>query len=150
MILTPHLILGAAIAVKFQNPFFGFFFAFLSHYLIDLLPHQEYSILNIRNRKWQDAGLDVLKVTLDISFGLLLLLLLAKNYLIALTGAFFAVLPDGLSLLFFMFPENKLLKGHHNLHQGVIHSLNHKKNSLILEILSQVAVVLSAIFFLLQ
>ena len=51
MILTPHSIVGAALANAFpDNPALGFGLAFASHYVLDMLPHTEYNISNLLDK----------------------------------------------------------------------------------------------------
>jgi len=51
MILTTHMLAGAAAASKISNPFLALPLALLSHYLCDFLPHNDYSIINIVERR---------------------------------------------------------------------------------------------------
>ena len=171
MILTAHLLSGAAIVAKTQNPFLGFLFAFLSHYFLDLLPHQEYSIENIRKlqghplksqktfpffflskdtiKLWKESFFDFLKVALDFSLGVLIIFILSENLLLSLSGGFFAVLPDGLTFLSIILPKNKLLKKHYFFHREKVHYLGNKKIPSLWKILTQVFVIFTAIFLLL-
>lgn len=146
MILTAHLLTGAALASKIHCAPLALSLAFLSHYFLDLIPHQEYSIENIREKRWKKSQLDFLKVFLDISFGTFFILLLAKNNPLIFTAAFLAILPDGFTLLSLVFP-NKMLRIHDNFHQK-IHFLEYKKIPVFWRIFSQVLVVSLAIFFL--
>ena len=161
MILTPHLLLGAAIASKIEYAPLAIILAFLSHYLLDLIPHIEYSIDNIEKRHWQKSSPDILRVFLDFSFGILLILIFsnppAGGQPIIFICAFFAILPDGLDLLNYSFP-NKILKTHSNIHQKKIHFLKHKKTralnslsaliSIPFRITSQLLIILFSIFLL--
>ena len=147
MILTPHLLLGAAIASKIEYAPLAIILAFLSHYLLDLIPHIEYSIDNIEKNQWQKSLPDISRVFLDFSFGILLILIFSNNQPIIFACAFFAILPDGLSLLNYSF-SNKILKIYGNIHQKKIHFLKHKKISFSWRILSQLLVILISIFLL--
>jgi len=132
MILTCHLLIGAAIASKIQPAPLALGLAFLSHYFLDFIPHQEYSLKNIFEKRWRKSKLDFLKIFLDFSFGILLILLFSKNpcpkpdlFLgfepIIYAGAFFAVLPDGFTFLALIFEKSKILGKHHRFHQNTIH-----------------------------
>ena len=147
MILTPHLLLGVAIASKIEYAPLAIILAFLSHYLLDLIPHIEYSIDNIEKNQWQKSLPDILRVFLDFSFGILLILIFSNNQPIVFVCAFFAILPDGLSLLNYSF-SNKILKIYSNIHQGKIHFLKHKKISISWRILSQLLVIFISIILL--
>lgn len=148
MILTVHLLTGAAIAAKVKNPFWGFLFAFLSNYLLDSLPHTEYSIENIREKRWKKSLFDFLKVSLDIFFGFMLILFFSKSSLLIFTGAFFAILPDGLTFLLFIFPNNKLLQKHFEFHKNAAHFFNNKKISNFWRVFCQMTVIIIAILLL--
>ena len=50
MTLTPHSIVGAAIAnLMPENPELGFAIAWASHYALDTIPHREYDIDHLFN-----------------------------------------------------------------------------------------------------
>ncbi len=154
MILTVHLLAGAAVAVTVHNPALGGLFAFLSHYFLDLLPHHEYSIHNINQRKWGKAKLDFLKVALDIIFGFSIIFLTSKNLTPAFFGGILGTVSDALSVLFFIFPTNIILAKHYAFHHGIIHSVHSpftkSKFQLYGRFLIQVLVSFVAIFLLLR
>ena len=147
MILTPHLLLGAAIASKIEYAPAALLMAFLSHYFLDLIPHIEYSIKNISEKQWQKSLPDILRVFLDFSFGMLLILIFSKNQPIIYICAFIALIPDSLTIINSIFP-NRILKIHNNIHRGKIHFLKHKKFSTSWRILSQLLVIIVSIFLL--
>lgn len=150
MIATPHLLIGAAIVSKIKFLPLAFLLAFLSHYFLDFIPHIDYTSKdiyeNIYEKKWKKFFPDFLKVILDISLALFLILIFSKNQPIIFIGAFLAILTDGLNFLNFVFP-NKILKMHYNLHQK-IHFFENKKISIFWRIFSQILIVLIAIFLL--
>ncbi len=151
MVLAVHIIVGAAIVGKTKNPLLGLFLAFLSHYIIDFLPHQEYSIINIKNRAWRKSLFDFLKVFIDMTLGFATIILISKNIGLALLGGFLGIVPDGLTLLFLLFPEANVLKKHFNVHRTVFHlpSLRLKeKYASLFRISVQVIVSIIALFFL--
>jgi hypothetical protein len=116
MILFCHLLVGAAIAAKIQILPLAIILAFLSHYVLDFIPHWEYSVNNILSRQWRKSKFDFLKVALDFGFGILLIFIFSKTSGIILAGAFLAVLPDGFTLLNLILP-NRLLKIHDKFHR---------------------------------
>ena len=146
MLLTPHILAGAAIAAKTANPALGLILAFLSHYVFDLFPHQEYTIENIKGKRWKKAYADFLKVGGDICFGILLIFIFSDGQPIIYAGAFFAILADGLTFLGLIF-SNKLLVHNDDFHQK-IHFLKNKKVPAFWGVLSQVLIISIAIFFL--
>ena len=146
MILTAHLLAGAAIASKIQPAPLALFLAFLSHYFLDLIPHWEYSIDNIKGKRWGKSLFDFLKVGLDILAGVLLIFLFSENQPIIYAGAFLAIFPDGLTLFGLIF-SNKLLEHNDDFHNK-IHFLKDIKIPLFWEIFSQALVGGLAILFL--
>lgn len=146
MVLMPHLLVGATIATNIKFLPLALGLAFLSHYLLDSLPHWEYSIKNIQQKLWKKSLPEFLKIFLDISFGSFLVFIISKNLVLAGAGGFFAILPDGLVILGLIFP-NRLLKIHSNFHQK-IHFPKNKKAPLFWGIFSQFLVMLVAIYFL--
>jgi len=137
MILLVHLLLGALIGQKILNPFLAIILAFLSHYFLDLIPHVEYNIKNIKKKQWQVAYPEFLKVFLDFISGVFLIYIFSSNHFAIYACAFFAILPDGLSLFY-----------RSNFHQEKIHFLKNKKISVAWRISSQViAVIIFLILF---
>ena len=149
MILACHLLVGAAIATKIPNLAWVLILAFLSHYLLDLIIHRDYSIENIKAKQWQKSFLEFLKVGIDLSFGILLIFLFSQNQPIIYAAAFLAVLSDGFTMLFLILPRNKLLQAHHIFHQKINSFAENKKIPAFWGIISQVVVISIAISFLL-
>jgi len=150
MILLVHMLFGAGIGSKIENVILAIVLAFLSHYFLDVFPHIEYDI-EIRNKKqWQDKLRSILKISLDFSLGIFLILTFSN--LSASSGrpiiyicAFFAILPDGFTVLNNHFP-NKIFKLHAKLHTEKLHFLKQIKISKFWRFLSQIiVVVISAI-----
>ena len=101
MTLTPHAIVGAAIASTIPDqPLLGFSLAFLSHFVLDAIPHWDYKLSSMTEDKankinnnmkiGRDFYFDLLKIGPDFSLGLILAYLLFAN----LVGALGAVFPD--------------------------------------------------------
>ena len=147
MTLTPHLLLGAAIASKIEYFPLAIILAFLSHYFLDLIPHIEYSINNISEKQWQKSLPDILRVFLDFSFGILLILIFSNNHLIIYICSFVALIPDSLTIISSIFP-NIFLSKHDKFHTKKIHFLRHKKISIFWRILSQLLVIFISILLL--
>lgn len=121
MILTVHILAGAFLAAKIKFFPLVCLAAFLSHYFLDFLTHRwsEYSIKNIRAKRWEKSLPDFLKVGLDIAAGIsMVVFLFPENIFISLIAAFFAILPDGFTLLYLFFP-GKLLEAHYNFHMKI-------------------------------
>ena len=151
MILTTHMLAGAAAASKISNPFLALPLALLSHSLCDFLPHNDYSIINIVERRWNKTHRHFVKIFLDISLGTLLILLFSDNNPIIFAGAFIAIVPDGITLLSKIFPQNKLAALHQVFHALVnkVGDLDgNKKIPVFWGILSQIIIVSISIVFL--
>jgi len=164
MILICHLLTGAVLALKIKIMPVALLAAFFSHYILDLFPHSDYSIDNLKQKKWGKTPFEILKILIDGGMGVGLILILAQNQFLALAGGFLAVLPDFLNGLYFMIPNkpffapiNKLLKIHYNFHYYRVHLFRDIKDKLtinrlssdILGIIFQIATVSVAVFLLL-
>jgi len=151
MILLVHMLLGAIIASKISAPL-CFVLAFLSHYFLDFFPHIEYPIENLKKNHWHKSMPDILRVSSDFCLGLLLISIFYNSMatsgeLIILAGAFFAILPDGFTILNSALP-NKILKIHDDFHRKKIHFLKDKKIPRFWRIVSQLAVIAISIAIL--
>lgn len=151
MVLTVHILIGAAVATRTGNPILGLLFAFLSHYLIDAIPHKEYSIQNIKEGKWQNSSKDFLKIFLDILIGFFLIIIFQGNYFLAFLGGLSAILPDILTFLHFIFPKIKPLHLLSKFHEKT-HWFKHSKIKipLFLGIFTQVLMLFLAILIFLR
>lgn len=148
MIIACHVLVGAAIAEKTQNPALGLLFAFLSHYVLDFIPHEEY-IKNFKDLEKKPLG-DVLKLAFDFSLAVSIVLVFSEHKLLALFGGLSATLPD-IDNLFFLFPgwaNNKLVKWDAWFHSKKIHYFKHKKIPTIVRIADQAIVAVTALYFL--
>ncbi|MDO8639596.1 MAG: hypothetical protein Q7R53_01600 [bacterium] len=149
MIFTSHMLAGAAVASNISSTPMAITLALFSHYLVDSIPHSEYSIKNIQEGKWKKSYFDFLKIFLDFSVGIILILILSKNPFIAILGGITAILPDGLTFLGFIFPNNKILSLHQKIHYQGAHYWRNIKISSLGKFLAQVLIISLSIFFLL-
>ncbi len=127
MILATHAIVGATIANVIPNhPILGFSAALVSHYLLDMIPHDEYDISGLIDGK--NKGL--LKLSKK---GIIHLSIIGADFLIGIAFSFFffakndvrlyatilgilgGVLPDFLQLMYLKF-KNQPWKSFQNLH----------------------------------
>lgn len=151
MILTPHLLVGAVLATKIQNPVLGLTLAFLSHFIVDLIPHSEYWDLTKNvSGKWNYTKKKILIVALDFVAGILLLWFLSENKVMAFAGGFLGILAD-LDMVYFLpiFSKIHILNLDHYSHKIFTHWFENKKPPLILGVSTQILVTLAAIYFLL-
>ncbi len=98
MILSVHLLAGAAIGSKVKNYWVIFILALISHFVLDAIPHWEYTGLgtNISGDVFMAV---TVKALLDILIGVIVIGCLFKSSRLArptLWGAFGTLLPDGL------------------------------------------------------
>jgi len=149
MLLTPHILAGVAIFSNVSNPALGLFLVLLSHYFLDCFPQKEYSIENIRGKRWNKSLSDFLKVFSDIVFGFLIIFLIVDYNPFIFVAAFVAILPDGFTMLTIIFNKNKLLKKHDKMHAAINAFCNDKKIPTFWGVFSQIVVIALAIFFLL-
>lgn len=148
MVLISHLLVGAAIASNIQLAPLALFLAFLSHYFLDVLPQHEYSIKNIKSGRWNKSFWELVKVFLDISSGIFLILLFSENTILIFAAAFIAIVPDGFTLLTVVFNKNNLLNRHQKIHHKINEIPANKKFPIFWKIFAQVLIGLIAIFFL--
>ena len=160
MLLGPHMLVGAAIAASAPNIFPGLLFAFLSHFILDRIPHWEYSVEPLKQMKTKGVKycMPVLRrIILDLILGLITLLAaasLSKNdasFAIYILGAGFAVLADGFSFILFLAPKNamlsKFLRSFYVLHQR-IHFNKKTRPPLRIGLSTQAIAVLLALYFI--
>ncbi len=125
MTLTTHAIAGAAIASLMPaHPYLAISAAFASHFLLDAIPHWDYSIRSdsinpdvAAAMKFDGALLaDLLTIGADAILGLgLALLLLARpgHFALVVCGAGAAILPDALQFAYIRFPREPLVSLQH-------------------------------------
>lgn len=100
MMITPHVLVGASLATVISNPFILVASAFISHFVLDMIPHKDYEITPLKANFYKlaiDAG-----VSAVLLFSVVGNLPLEKQALFAL-GGFFGILPDGLWMLYRLF-----------------------------------------------
>jgi len=146
MILLAHLLFGAAIGSSVKNIFLALILAFLAHYFLDLFPHIEYNIENIKEKQWRKALPAFVRVFIDFCLGILLIFIFSNNQPIIYVCAFLSILPDVFSFLYIIWP-NKILEANYKFHTK-IHFLKEKKISTFWRIFSQVLAVIISIFIL--
>lgn len=147
MILLVHMLFGAAIGSLVRYPALAIFLALLGHYFLDLFPHVEYSIDNIRSKNWERALPDFAKICLDALLAFLVIWFVSKNTPIIYLCALVAALPDAATVVTYVFP--KFLWRHNIFHTKHIHYLTkQKKFPIFWRILTQALAVLASVFLL--
>lgn len=96
MLLTFHSLAGAAIASQVPNPLISWPLAFLSHFVLDCMPHWDFFTDGVRLPKKVKAAI-ALDFGLGLMFGLLFAIKSPVNSFNIIGACFFANFPDGLS-----------------------------------------------------
>ncbi len=117
MILASHIIVSGLLGATTQNYFLAAVFGFVSHYILDAIPHWDFYLspeFNVKAEaedgkfiKEKFFWKEVSKIVIDILIGLGLLFILLKNLnYINITAVsisvFFGILPDPLQLFYLM------------------------------------------------
>jgi hypothetical protein len=146
------MIFGAAIGSAVKNVPAGIILAFLSHYFLDSLPHIEYGVENVKNKRWRKALPDISKIVLDFCLGIFLISTFSKPALpagrqaIIYICAFSAILPDSFTFLNYVIP-NIISQIHDELHEK-IHFLKNRKIPVFWRVMSQILVVTVSVILL--
>lgn len=152
MTLTTHAIVGAAIAsVIPAHPSLAITAAFVSHFLLDAIPHWDYPIRSDSvnpevgaTMKYDGALLaDILTIGTDAVLGIGLALLLLgtpSSIALVLCGAGAAILPDALQFAYVRLPREPLISIQR--FHSFIHASWDLKARPILGIASQIGLVL--------
>lgn len=100
MLATPHLLVGAVIGSLFSSWPPVIIIAFLSHYILDAIPHTESStfrpIEERRDPKFV-TNTDYIAAAIDITLGLIVVIYLSlrgREYFLPFLGALVAAAPD--------------------------------------------------------
>ncbi len=158
MTLTPHAIVGAAIANLIPNePVLCFALAFTSHYVLDLVPHKDYDINSFMNKetttvisifKSTDAAFKFLLIIFEAILAIFLCFLLfvrdERSAIATLLGIVGAWLPDFFQLIYYKFKKQPFIF-FQKLHDKVSHDIKNKKYFL-LGILTQILVPVCVLF----
>lgn len=147
MILFAHMLFGAATGSVVKTPVIAIILAFFGHYFLDLFPHVDYSVENLKNKLWKKSLPDTLKIVLDIGSAFLIIFLFSDNNLLIYVCAIIALIPDSMTLISKFFP-NKLLSLHDDIHTKKVHFLKYKKISIVWRVSTQVIAISLSIVML--
>ncbi len=161
MTLGTHAAVGAAIATAFPaHPAAAFAAGFVSHFVLDSIPHWDYSLRSMRNKGdsplqndmevWtKDFAVDILKMGADLllgtALGLYVFVIVGGSPLVLiLAGAAGAVTPDAFHFIYFKIRREPLttLQRFHIFIQDSI-----KVKNAALGVILQVAVVIAVFSF---
>jgi phosphatidylglycerophosphatase A len=157
MILSTHAIVGATIASTMPNhPILGFSLAFISHFILDAIPHWDYSLSSLEhkdeNKMHDDMILDkrflkdMSKISLDMLLGILIvsMIFFVTNTSISpwvfLLGIIGGVLPDALQFLYWKW-KHEPLKSLQKFHIW-IHADLHLRDKFVFGVISQIILII--------
>ena len=131
MLLMTHTAMGVLIASLSNNPVIGASCAFVSHYALDIIPHESKEelffvapkkvdrgddIQNKLNKRVRSSIFDLLFASvLFFSYCFLKIELSIENLLPVCVIVFFSILPDIVTVLYVKYPT-KILSLHYQLH----------------------------------
>lgn len=120
MILSTHFLAGAAVAEYTDSPLLIVTIPLTVHFILDSIPHWEY----MEDEK--EIPKKIPLIVLDFISGpaIIFILFLVNNLSYwslfwLFFGGFFGILPDGMSLLYFVFPKNTFLKKIFAFHEKI-------------------------------
>jgi hypothetical protein len=155
MVLTPHMLVGAAVGLKVKNLGAIWAIATLLHFLLDRLPHFEYS----RNENFRAiAGRNFFRIfrraLLDLLVGIIALAWVLRDSLFSISvwaGVLSSLWPDGLIFLYaatrLVFQwESRILKGFYSFHEKL--HIRREKNGWIQGLILEGLVVLLSLVFI--
>lgn len=128
MLEFSHSLAGAFIAYSIPNPVISLPAAFLSHFVLDLLPHWNPSLSDDKKRFGRVSAQTFIIILVDCFIGLILGLALAyrklpniNQSLIVIMGSFLGILPDLMEMPYYFLnidsPFIKKLKKFQSTHQ---------------------------------
>jgi hypothetical protein len=151
MLETPHVIVGAAIASKIPNPYIAIPMAFLSHFVLEKVPHWNPHLNSETEKFGKPTSLTTKIVIIDSCLSLISGLFIASRALPnsghALTiifASFFAALPDLIEApYFFLNIKNKFIKNWIILQKSL-----QEDAGIVVGLLTQVVTVIAAIYWI--
>lgn len=148
MVITPHILAGAAVGLKVDNYWSAAILAVASHYLLDLIPHKEYDDgIKLKEVSRKKMVGHFFKIAADFFIGVSLIFLFDREFYHSpsvLIGMFFGIAPDFLSYLRLVVKADFLEK-HLQFHK-LLHFWKNENISDWIKICSQVSVALIAIW----
>ncbi|MCX6746411.1 MAG: hypothetical protein NTX00_05405 [Candidatus Parcubacteria bacterium] len=142
MLLSVHATVGAIIGENVNTPLLAFVLAFISHFVLDIIPHGDDVLIKAYRNDFKNKGVLYL-IIFDIFSTALLLLLLFYFHKISLTqtvywGIFGGILPDLMVASYEI--TNKFFKRTHKIHSWT-HDRIHWTIPLKLGILVQLIII---------
>lgn len=148
MLLVVHILTGAAIGLIIQNYWLIFVLAFISHLILDAVPHYEYDIEPLKGGVInKEFFLALPKPLADLAAGGLLIFWLAwqpGSIGYVMTGIFAALLLDGLSFMYWL-TKFSWLEVIVSFHRFTIHPKNNKNTPFLKGAITQILAIAVAI-----
>ncbi len=98
MFITPHVLVGSTIAVATNNYPITIVGSFVSHFILDAIPHTDWGTWHGYNKKIKPNLLDYTTLLFDIIFAIAIFIYLIWfkhfDFWLILTAFFFSALPD--------------------------------------------------------
>jgi len=155
MQLTAHAAVGAAVGVATGNPVLAFFAGFISHHIVDAIPHTDGGSYEVGVENFARDKRIITIVGFDLALLILLSFLLSENRgynLPMILGAFGAILPDLIDNMPFwspklrkIFPFNYYHLFHEKMHFTILNS-----KYFWVGILTQIIMIAASIWFVLK
>ena len=152
--LASHIIVSGILGSQTQNYFLAAAIGFISHYIMDAIPHWDYYISKeFKTRAETEPGFiktkffwkEISKVMADMALGFILISGYFwysgyQNIAVSAVAIFFGILPDPLQLLYFL-TKNPVLKLNFDI-QHFLHK--EKKPGVAFGLLTQIVVIAAA------
>jgi len=162
MIITPHLLIGAAIGFKVKHFGWIIFLGIISHFFLDIIPHWDYENKEFKvfskNKSYKSLLGFFLKIVIDSLIGLIILFFViwqknitnSKYLLYILIGILASLLPDIISVFNKLIP-NKLhiLKVYETFHEEIFHNPQHIKKPTFIGLGTEILTSIIAILIML-
>lgn len=110
MIAAVHAIVGATVATQIKPLWLGLILALLSHFILDMIPHRNYSLRGIhlgwKNKKF---WITLVEAGVDFIIGFIIIIIFTQNkgnLLAALAGGLLGTIPDFLFMLAYIIKGN--------------------------------------------
>jgi len=161
MVLTPHILIGAAIGARIRHPLLIIGLGLLSHLILDKLPHWDYHNKGIsgfrRDKNFKNLVIDLIKAGIDGLIGVMLVVfLLYRNRMVFQTdklifimlGVVSATLPDFFLFLVHLFFPTKTAEKILAFHSNFLHCKKEGYQITFLNLATGIFIILLSIFLL--
>jgi hypothetical protein len=160
MTLGTHAVVGSLVgAVAAHNPVFAGVMGFMSHFLLDAIPHWDYKLQSASQDKENPLNstvhvnkaflFDLIKIGFDVVVGALIVFALfyqAPTYIIigASIGAAAGMAPDFLQFVYFRYPKEPMISLQ-KFHVIMMHAKSHLNDRPWIGVPFQIALVILAV-----